>query len=74
MVGSKLAREIALLAHGKALYALGPVLMCLPDEKRSLVERHLAIEYADFADPVCRLLSRPRPQRRTRPGSRTAVP
>ena len=52
----KLAREIAHLAHGKALFALAPVLIGLPEEKRERVLRYLASEYAEFDEPVARLL------------------
>ena len=52
----KLAREIAHLAHGKALYCLTPVLATLPVEKRQAVLTYLADEYAEFDEPVARLL------------------
>ena len=53
---TKLAREIAHLAHGKAIYALGAVLPLLPEDRRASVFRFLADEYAELADPIERLL------------------
>lgn len=53
---SRLARDIAHLAHGKALYSLAPVLGALSHEKREIVYRVLGEEYLGFDDSVQRLL------------------
>lgn len=54
---NKLAREIAHLAHGKALFCLAPVLALMSESKRDIVFGHLADEYADFERPIARLLT-----------------
>ncbi len=54
---ARLAREITALAHGKALYALTPVIEAIEPGKREKVYLFLASEYDGFADSVERLLA-----------------
>lgn len=54
---ARLAREITALAHGKAIYALTPVIEALGPGKREKVYLFLASEYDGFANTVEQLLA-----------------
>ena len=53
---TRIAREIAALAHGKALFSLAPVLESLGPGRREAVYRSLASEYQGFDVVVLQLL------------------
>lgn len=54
---SRLAQDVSHLAHGKALYALAPVIGTLSPEKREIVYKTLGVEYHAFDESVQRLLA-----------------
>ena len=56
MTAKQLSREIAAMAFGKAVYALTPIISAIGPERRDLVFRSLAAEYAGFDGSVERLL------------------
>ena len=56
LVESRIARDIAAMAHGKAIYALSPVVAALGPDQREVVFRYLADEYVGFDVSIQRLI------------------
>ena len=63
VVESRLARDIAAMAYGKAIHALSPLVAALGPDRRELVFRYLADEYEDFDSSIERLIAPPSNER-----------
>ena len=50
------AKDIAAMAYGKAVYALAPVVAAVGPEQREAVFRYLANEYVGFDESIQRLV------------------
>lgn len=55
MIERRVARDIAGMAFGKALFALSPVVAALGPDQREVVFRYLADEYVGFDKSIQRL-------------------